>query len=630
MLNELKKTLMTVPLLLLLAQPAFATLSAVGPTDPVNGFPVWYQDSAGTALQIDLVDIPTGTGAPPIPGNAFSQQIGFGAEAFYYLVSAKMNLPNSAGLPSGGNALVEFGVEATFFGGGDPVNGQQFPFQRYRFYIDCPVAGTYTVTHPYGVDTFNAAAPGVRAIKSTTDIGTLTPDFTGPLTGRIGPFLKAAVPTPPAGFIGNAAITQTVTGSPFGTNFVRIDGPAGSNLDGLGHDFIQTDQFTLVGQIFTGAVGTPVTVSRSTYQRTSSGGEVEVFATSATTATVSVSGVGLTTTPMTGDGAGRFFAGIPLPRGAVLPNLVNVTAVSAPQTASTLNSNLVDLVTVSRADYDPASKTLVIEAKSGDDVTPPVLTAAGFGPLVNGVLVVNTVSAPSSVVVTSSLGGQDVRQVTKVTDKNIFKNVIGANLDGVAPKDQIVDLGRPYGIWLKYNDAVWGRLHNSSADAIAVGNIDGDAQGIDDIMIDFGKLGLWCYYNNTTWVKLHDLDPETIAAGDIDGNGAADLIVDFGAELGVWVFYNNSAWAQLHTISPDGISVGNLNGIGGKDVVFDYGQFGIWIYYDNATWLQLHNVNPDSLVVGDGDGNGIDEIVVDFGPQFGFWVYLNNSAWSQM
>src|SRR5207247_5870046 len=53
---------------------------------------------------------------------------------------------------------------------------------------------------------------------------------------------------PPTGFIGNGNIPHTITGSPFGTNFFRIEGP---NVGGPGVNSVETNIFSIViGEIY--------------------------------------------------------------------------------------------------------------------------------------------------------------------------------------------------------------------------------------------------------------------------------------------------------------------------------------------------------------------------------------------
>ncbi|MBN2321765.1 MAG: carboxypeptidase regulatory-like domain-containing protein, partial [Acidobacteria bacterium] len=57
--------------------------------------------------------------------------------------------------------------------------------------------------------------------------------------------------------------------------------------------------------------------------------------------------------------------------------------------------------------------------------------------------------------------------------------------------------------------------------------------GRKDAVIDFGAgVGLWARYGDTTWKKLHNMSPELIAVGDLDGSGEDDCIIDFGTGVG--------------------------------------------------------------------------------------------------
>jgi hypothetical protein len=232
-----------------LAGPARADLAAIGPVNPQNGFPLWVQDSNGLALELNL-DPALGLVDPVNPANPFSVQVGFGAEAFWYTCDALIPLA------SGGQALLVQAVEAAW-ATEDPAPGDQFPFQRIRIRVDCPVAGTYVVTYPYGQKTYNVVTPGVRAINDTIDIAGVPPTFDGMRLGQIGPFCvpdpaNPGNPAVPAGFIADPAANVTIIGSPNGTNFFRVAGPAGSNLGGAGVDTVTTTLFNVSGKIFVG------------------------------------------------------------------------------------------------------------------------------------------------------------------------------------------------------------------------------------------------------------------------------------------------------------------------------------------------------------------------------------------
>ena len=43
----------------------------------------------------------------------------------------------------------------------NPLDGDQISFARIRMRVNIPVAGIYTITHPYGVETVNVTTPAV-------------------------------------------------------------------------------------------------------------------------------------------------------------------------------------------------------------------------------------------------------------------------------------------------------------------------------------------------------------------------------------------------------------------------------------------------------------------------------------
>jgi hypothetical protein len=210
--------------------------------------------------------------------------------------------------------------------------------------------------------------------------------------------------------------------------------------------------------------------------------------------------------------------------------------------------------------------------------------------------------------------------------------MVTGNIDGDANgrDDIIIDFGSSHGIWIYYNNADWWQLHTVSPESMAVGDLD--ANGRDDIIIDFGSShGIWIYYNNADWWQLDPTNPESITTGDLDANGKDDIIIDFGSSYGIWIYYNNADWWQLHALSPESITTGNADGTAGDDLIIDFGpSYGIWIYYNNAEWGRLHELSADSVVAGAIDAVNGNDIIIDFGPSYGIWIRYNNSDWWQL
>src|SRR5205823_2460878 len=223
----------------------FTPLFGVGPVNPVHGFPDYYQDSTGLALQSCLDAVCGGAGfALPNPNLPLSFPDNFPVEIFYSRAIVKMTV---------GPMLATYvaALEGSFANGVQAVPGDQVVFSRIRVKIlGAAPGGTYTVTHPYGVEVLQADSLGT--VNFTQDspripVGAAGPAaaFTPPITaGRVGPFLTALAPAPLPGLVGSPAANRTVIGSTCGTNFVRIEGP------GFPAGGQQTDQFsTIIGKI---------------------------------------------------------------------------------------------------------------------------------------------------------------------------------------------------------------------------------------------------------------------------------------------------------------------------------------------------------------------------------------------
>ena len=241
-------------------------LQGVGPISGANGFPIWYEDSNGLRLEPCLSG-PNGfdpnCALLADPGFNPSQPIvfptNFPEEMFYWSADGSMDIGADTG--SAGRARLVLAMEGAFTNGPVAV-GEQAVFGRVRIVMDAPAAGIYTVTHPYGVDVFNVTEPGPRAVFYTQDHGCFgladyPCNFAIPLSSRIGPFLTSVDnPPPPAGYIGDGDTPSNVTGSPFNTNFFRIDGPAGVDLDPVlpgVQTTITTNLFILTGRLFSGS-----------------------------------------------------------------------------------------------------------------------------------------------------------------------------------------------------------------------------------------------------------------------------------------------------------------------------------------------------------------------------------------
>jgi len=426
---------------------AQAALFAVdpGPYTPANGgFAGWYQDTHGRTLDLCLSRalssrVPSTPGAPsymcsllPSPGIFDENQP----------LVFPSNFPDEAFWFTGDTAIVDAarGINLTYvsaveaaFGSGDPAEGDQISFARIRIRVDVPTAGTYVITHPYGVDVFNIDTPGRRAINMTRDIGIGTPQtYDGALKGDVGPFLRSVngpytETNPLTGaaeqFIGDPNLNEAVTGSPFNTNFVRIEGPNGLDL--------RSTAFAVSGKLSTVVRPTPMITQRSTYSRKAGTSapvaQQDVFVlappapgTAAITSTTPV--INMTEANSTGAWYAQSSA------NPTLPTTLQVTADNhlaiATSTPTTLSMMLTDLVVIQRAEYSLSSGQLTLVASTSDETSPPVLTATSISGAAIGALsgdgAVKTLATgispipPAKVRVTSSNGGSDTEEVVIV------------------------------------------------------------------------------------------------------------------------------------------------------------------------------------------------------------------------
>lgn len=449
-------------LLVSLAGNVGAALLDVGPTvpeaipssPPQHGYPIWYRDLNRVPLELCLSSAPS----PNVPGSTMCNLLpgvtfdpaqpmvfptNFPDEVFWWAADAQVKNGTT-------RARLIMAVEGAW-STGQIVSGEQIAFARIRFMVDAPVAGTYRIIFPYGERTFVNVPAGVHAIFHTEDVGISVGRFDGALQGSIGPFLSwdSGIPINVNGelFVGDPNVEHTVTGSPVGTNFFRVEGPPGSNLDGLGNSFVQTNLFAITGKILAQPIPTPLLVDKATYSRTATGTQVSIFSTTqpvsnvtdpfapfpasfallGTLSSLQSSGVGVPTENMSTNSPpdGKFFSASPVfADPGTLPATVRVTN-TADAPPSPVDAPLVDEVTVSQAVYVPAFNSLTIAAASSDKVALPALQAfmsgmsAPLGTLTNGQLVVsfpvtdNSVTPPNTfeippqaITVRSAIGGE--------------------------------------------------------------------------------------------------------------------------------------------------------------------------------------------------------------------------------
>lgn len=452
---ELKQCPLALALAAVLGQPASAALYEVdpGPYTVENGhFAAWYQDTHGRTLDLCLTQaVSSRVAADPVDGPSYMCPFpgldeGFDAaqpaafpgnfpgEAFWFTADAAIEDAAS------GIDLTYVSALEAFFLADEVVDGDQVSFARIRVRVDIPGPGIYTVTHPYGVEVFEVSqeefdeTEGDRTINLTRDLGIGSPKtYTGALGGDVGPFLRSlngpyTETNPVTGaqerFIGDPNLEELVTGSPFNTNYVRIEGPNGIDL--------RTNLFAVSGKLSDVVRPTPLLVDRATYSRHQDADglvaqqDVFIQAPPAPGTAQLLDSIGspvvMTESTATGHWYGQSATNPALPATVQL-SAENSLAIPT-STATSVSAALVDQVTILRAEYQVSSGQLTIEASSSDAVVPPVLTAqtgagvaigalSGAGPqklLSTGF----TPIPPATVQVLSANGGSDSEEVVLI------------------------------------------------------------------------------------------------------------------------------------------------------------------------------------------------------------------------
>jgi hypothetical protein len=414
-----------------------------GPLNPVDGFPDWYRDSNGEELEPCLSNSDPMCNGPlpaPNPDAEISFPGNFPDEFFYFTGEAALTANG------GFDVLAHYAIEGIYNGTGTQ---NVFGRTRYRIRGGAEPGATYKITNPYGVD--NVVAGDDGTIFVTEDVGVGDQNFNGLMKGQVGPFLKWDNGDAPAGYLGDPTVPHTVTGSPLGTNFLKIEGPG---IGGLGNpnpcpdqlqsgspDCIYTDLFTILGKKSTKG---GVEVARATYSLAATEGakpQIDVMAESKVDQDIVVQdtepgpGRRFALTPLDGE-QGRYFTRVDV--DGTLPKLVEV--INRKDIPQTIKQAAVTDQLLGAALYDTGTHKLHVQASSSDKTAPLTdLAVAGFNKHLDsaGAADITLQAPPTSVRVVDTPRGGSVEIPVAVDGPGRPPLTLQANAGG----DQAVEQG---------------------------------------------------------------------------------------------------------------------------------------------------------------------------------------------
>lgn len=292
--------------------PAFAELQRVGPVDAAHGFPTWYQDRSGVAMELCSIDSQATLDQGLcllLPGNTTLNAAGveqfpqnWGIEHFYWAavssaVTAGADPKTGVVTPGAGSTQVVMALQSTFAGTA-VQSPDQITFGRWRVRVNnAPCNGSYTFYTPNKAPQTFLGVAGSR-ISQTDDIGIGAPgDFAGALRSSVGPFLLPATQSgggalaPFIGpnakrYISNNADLVPVTGSPIanplkGTtksyipatiaaqhfnNYFLVEGPGIQSGNCGATEAVYSETFTMMGRLYDGPMPSRAVVDRVTYR----------------------------------------------------------------------------------------------------------------------------------------------------------------------------------------------------------------------------------------------------------------------------------------------------------------------------------------------------------------------------
>lgn len=387
--------------------PNTIRLKSAGSIDSENGFPLWFGDGT-TRLEIVLNEDENAPaiGELPDPNAPMTFPGNFPDEAFYFMAEARLPV---GGAGTVGRARVIMALEAAFGGAGQPAVGANVVFARIRVRMDDLVpGGLYSIYHPYG-EFIDLPADEKGRVFHTVDLGIAEGNVYAVLeVGEVAPFLRGTTVVP-AGYLGDGATEQEVTGGPARDHVVitgpgiRQGGGAPDPSDPGNMNRVYTNLFTVQGKIATRVGAIPTHADYTVV-----GGQTRLRVSAKSDAGQDIR--------LAGDqfhfklnGGGEYYSVIGdvavVPSGGTLVNLTDNPPTTAALPVGTAGT-VADLVTIASAMHDLGLGTLSVDARSSDPAAILTLEPLAVA-LVHGVNNLAGIAiAPGVIEVVSDKGGR--------------------------------------------------------------------------------------------------------------------------------------------------------------------------------------------------------------------------------
>ncbi len=221
-----------------------------------------------------------------------------------------------------------------------------------------------------------------------------------------------------------------------------------------------------------------------------------------------------------------------------------------------------------------------------------------------------------------NLYGDPSVSLQKIYRGDTGKHAAG-NFDADGSDEVAMDFGT-LGAWL-WNGGAWSQLTPSNPERMVPFNIDGDAD--DEIALDLGATGLWIW-NGGAWSQVSGSNPECLISADTNHNGNEELIIDFGSS-GLWWRQESGTMFGMSGLDPQNITAADVDGDGDDEVAADFGMSGIWLWDSGGgAWTQITGADPDLIIRADTDNDGDDALAAAF-VSLGVWL-RDGGAWTQL